>query len=541
MANRDLDFSPQVTNVVPEQPQDGLLTAGLDVLNNIGQASASAKALSAASQTSLAFRQLDQQYRTTYAGDPNSPEGAAFLANGRKEITDSLSANVPSIAMLDYQKQAVELGKASDASNTLWGTRQLVTNARADIQTSYQTNLSQASMDGRQFASSGSPASEVEGALHYAQLSQQMMTFAGPVIGNDRAALYLKNFQQDYTKTFVSSVAETNPQMAYSLLQQPGIADKFRPQDIDDMEQLIARTTKAQALIKSGQITKSDSGLMDIVNDPQSSYYEKRASIDQMDMEGSITPKAASAARRVLNSSKDLDAQTDTPKMAEVINQAYDLNSQSNMDPSSYLMGVRNLQTQVMNMQADGTLTAQDAHKLQNQVTNLTNARLASATQSAGNDFYEANQKFMVLPPENRAQATRALFYLGQGQNWTQDQYAQHAQQVIDTVNQQRRTNALNTVSGINAMSDADFIKSIPNASAQSITETAKKYGMTEQQVIQQLRQNAAGKINAQRRKTITRVAPRADEPDTTNGIRLDAPAPSGLGGDEDETPVEEQ
>lgn len=79
MANRDLDFSPQVTNVTPTNPQDSLLTAGAEVMDQIAQASAKSKALNAASQTSLAYRQLDQQYRMSSASNPNDPQALAEL------------------------------------------------------------------------------------------------------------------------------------------------------------------------------------------------------------------------------------------------------------------------------------------------------------------------------------------------------------------------------------------------------------------------------------------------------------------------------
>lgn len=534
MANRELDFSPQVTNVTATNPQDSLETVGTEVLDQLGEASAKSKALVAASQTSLAFRQLDQQYRMKSASNPNDPEAAAELQQGRSEVINQLGENVPSIAMREYQQSTIQLSKASDISNTLWSTKQMVRNASSDIQVAYKNNLQQASIDGQQFANSGAPATEIEGALHYAQLNQMMQQFAEPVIGTDRTALYLKNFQQDYTKTFVSSVAENNPQMANSLLEQDAIKQHFTPQDIDDMSQLIQRTTKQQALIKSGQVTKNDVDLTEVVNDSQATYAEKRAKIDQLDMEGSVSPKAASAARRVIKSSEDLNTQTDTPTMSGIINQAYDLNANAAVNPSDYLLGVRNIQQQVLEAQADGKLTAMDAQKVTREITNLTNAKQSSATQTAGYDFYEANQTFNQLPPEYRGQATRALFYAGAGQNWTQQQYKAHAGQVIDQINANRRQKALDTVKSLLPSNDAEFLKSVPNASQSSIAATAKKYGITEQEVIQQLRISQAAKLRAQK-NSVKGGTPRADdgEQDTSNGIRL--PAAPKLQDDEDD------
>lgn len=540
MANRDLDFSPQVTSVTAEDPQDSALTAGAEVLDQIGQVSAKAKALNAASQTSLAFRQLDQQYRMSAASNPNDPQALADLQQSRADVITAQGQNVPSIAMREYQQQTIELGKASDVSNKLWSTKQMVRNASADIQVSYKNNLQQASLDGQQFANSGSPATEIEGALHYAQLNQMMSQFATPVIGAEKTAQYLKNFQQDYTKTFVAAVAENNPQMANALLEQDAIKQHFTPQDINDMSALVQRTTKQQALIKSGQITKNDSGLNELVNDQEKSYYEKRSAIDEMDMSGAISPKAASAARRVIKSSDDLDTQTDTPTMADLINQTYDLNANAKLEPGDYLIGVQNLHQQILEKQATGDLTARDAAKLTREVNNLTGSKEGEATTSVGNNFYSANQKFNALPPEFRGDATRQLFYASQGQNMTDQQLNAHAGAIIDKINKQRVDNMKATVAKVG--DDSAFLKTLGYTDAQ-VQEAAKNKGISVQQVIQALRSKY--RTNLVRAKPVSGHQQQEDDnaetPDTSNGIRLKEPAPPSIFDDQLNDGADEQ
>lgn len=529
MANRDLDFSPQVTQVTPQQPQDSTLTAGLEVMNQIGEASAQSKALSASMQTSLAFRQLDQQYRQSAANNPNDPTALSNLQQGRQQIIQQYGENVPAIASRDYQSHAIELQKASDVSNTLWGTRQLVSNAKADLGVGYKSGLQQATLDGQKFATSDSPATEVEGALHYAQLTAIMKQGADPVIGSDKSALLLKNFQQDYTKTFVASVAEHNPVMANALLQQPAITQHFTPQDVDDMQALIERTTRAQKLIVQGQQTKSDGSLNDLVNDPNKTYYEKRAAIDEADMSGQVSPKAASAARRVIKSSEDLNTQTDTPTMAGIINQAYDLNAQAKINPSDYLIGVQNIHQQILEKQGTGDLTAQDATKLTRQVNQLMSSKEADATSQVGNSFYSANQKFNALPPEYRGDATRQLFYATQGQNMTDAQLNNQAGVIIDKINQQRVATMKATVAKVG--DDSAFLKTLGYTDA-DVAQAAKNKGISREQVIQALR----GKYKSKGARPAP-VTGRQQEDDSEGdknpspGIRLEGPPP-------DEEPV---
>ncbi len=84
-----------------------------------------------------------------------------------------------------------------------------------------------------------------------------------------------------------------------------------------------------------------------------------------------------------------------------------------------------------------------------NELKTLTSARVSSATKSVGGDMYDAVQKFDVLPPEYRGEATRKLFYATQGQMATlsPEAYQQltvtSAQKVIDDINAERRQTAV--------------------------------------------------------------------------------------------------
>ena len=155
--------------------------------------------------------------------------------------------------------------------------------------------------------------------------------------------------------------------------------------------------------------------------------------------------------------------------------------------------GVKNIHGQILQAQATGSLTAQDAMKLTKQVNELTSKKLADATNTAGMEFYDANKTFDTLPPEYRGQATRALFYAGSGQNWTPQQYKNQASQIVQQVNNQRRQLAQQTINGV-AQGDQEFLKTVPNASPESIKATAQKYGISTQEVILQLRAQTVAK-----------------------------------------------
>lgn len=531
MADRSINFDPTVTQVTPEKPDLGLLEGASAVADTIAQQSANAKALNATAQTALGFRQLDVAYRESTAGNPNDPEALATLQGQRSALVSQIAQQVPAITQRDYMAHTIQLQESSDKLNEFWGMHQQMRNAESDLSTARDTELKTAGMAGKQFAQNGDMG-DLGSVLNFESSKAAIEKFVTPIVGAPKAEAYLKDFSGDWVKSFVANVAESNPQKAALMLQQPQISEHFTAQNIGDMADVIKKTTRQQQLIQNMQTTKNDGAMADIINNQNTSYFEKRAAIDKMDAEGSVTPKSAAAARRVIKSTEDLESQTDTPKMADIINKAYDLNANASTSADDYLKGVQNLHTQILEAQAEGSLTGRDAMKVTRQINDLTGKKMADATNTAGMEFYDANQKFTELPPEYRGQATRALFYAGQGQSWTPAQYGNQATQIIQQINSGRRAQAQKTLNSIIPQQDSDFLKTVPNASPEAIKATADKYGISTQQVILQLRANAVGAARA-KQNSIKRIAPGGgeddgrDEPKSSPGPKLDTSAPS--------------
>lgn len=496
MADRNLNFDPTVTNVTPQLPNLGPENAAADLADQVATMSANSKALNATAQTALQFRQLDAQYRESTAGNPNDPQALQDLQAKRAEIVSTIGQQVPAIASRDYMSHTIELQQSSDKLNTIWGMHQQMRNAGADLQTAESTQIKMANMAGQQFGADGADMGNLNSVLNFEQAQGAIKQFVTPVIGAPKTDEYLKNFSSNWVKSFVAGVAEKSPHAAAAMLQQPNIAEHFTTQDIGDMADVIKKTERQQQLIQTMQTTKNDGSLADIINDPNTSYFDKRATIDKMDAGGEISSKAASAARRVIKSTEDADSQTDTPTMADIVNKTYDLNANASTSADDYLNGVKNIHGQILEAQAQGSLTAPDAMKVTRQVNDLTGKKLADATNTAGMEFYDANKTFDALPPEYRGQATRALFYAGTGQNWTPQQYKSQATQIAQQINDKRRQQAQETVNGI-AQGDTEFLKTVPNATPESIAATAQKYGISQHEVILQLRAQAVAKVRS--------------------------------------------
>lgn len=491
MAQRDLNFTPNVNEVVADK------TTALDLPAEVAQIgatiadqSAQSKLLAQTAQAHVAFKQLDTEFRLKYADDPTNADGLKDLAEKRASIADDLGSNIPLLYGRQWQNKTIELGTQSDVSNELWAGNQQRINTVQNVNGAIKTYLDSANKDGATFGASD--ATDLSGAMNFLTSRAQIEQFGTPTLGAPKTGELLKSYNKDYVKSFLSGVAETSPAKATELINSPEINQHFTTEEKGDMIDQIARVQRQQKLQKQLTTTMNDTGLTDVVNDENTTYYEKRANIDRLELEGNISPTAASKARRVIKSTADLNSQTDTPVMAEIINQIYDLNANSASNASDYLHGVQNVQEKILEKQANGDLTAPDAGKLNKQLVTLTNKRISDATQQVGNEFYDANQKFNVLPPEYRGEATRQLFYATDGKSYTKEQSITQAQTIIDGINQKRRAQALTTVNNA-AANDAKFLKSI-KASPADITETARKHHITEAEVMRQLRMHTANK-----------------------------------------------
>lgn len=523
---RDLNFSPTVTNVTPLEPDTGTITNTIAAIGDkLAEQSSQSKLILNSANAQVGFKQLDAKFRQDYASDPTNPQGLSDLKAARQQLVTSLGTNVPTLVMRDFTNKTIELGEQSDAANELWAGKQQARNTVSNLQTSQETYWHAASTDGRAFGASNDM--DLSTALNYVQANKTLSDGATPIIGSEKTGALLKNFNINYVKSFVAGVAEQNPQKAAALLNDDNIKQHFTAQDIGDMNDLIKRTQRQQQLNQSLQVVQGQSALPDLVNDPGTTYFEKRAAIDQLDMQGAISPKAAASARRVIKSSTDLDSQTDTPVMADIIKKVYDLNENSSLKQSEYLNGVKDLQENVMQMQDAGQLTGGDATKLNKEISTLTQKRMADATKSVGYQFGSANKQFDALPPQYRGQATRQLFYSSYGQNLSQDQLNNNASQIVDSINKQRRDDALSIIA--RTTNDDVFLQATGYTRA-DVAATAQKRGLSPEQVIQALRSKYTKK--QARPGRASRTAPE-DGPEGTpapDGIRLSEPPPNDSG-----------
>lgn len=481
MAQRDTTNFREVTQVVAKN-QNTLLSAGAEIGAEIIRQGQEAKINENMSKAQIELSALENKYQIDFENDPLG--GMDEYKQNRQAIFDNLGEQISPLYRKYWNDAARKITLQNDATQQGWALKQTRVNTVKAVNASMKNNFLQANLDGQKFGKSDE--SEINAYINFENSKSALAAFGNKNLGETTTTSMLSGYGKDYMKSFISGVAESNPKKAAELLASDQVKGMFKSDEIDTMENIVRKSQKRAEIGSLFQEMQNEDKVTDLVSDQEGDYFSKRLQIDTMEMNGQISTTTAEKARRVLTSQKNVDNVTSTPVMAEIVNQMYDLNAVADTSSGDYLNGVQNIRNRILTDQEKGKLTPQDAQKLNGQLRTLTAQRTAQATQSVAMGFYESNQKFNSLPPEYRGEATRQLFYKSQGQDFTPEQLDAEANKIVDNINKGIRQETVKRLDKINAP-DEDFLKSI-GASMDDVKETAKIYGISEQEVIQRLK-----------------------------------------------------
>lgn len=481
MASRDTTNFRTVVNQVVENPNT-LLAAGAEIGTEIIRQGQEAKINENISKAQLDLNQLQTQYQIDFESDPM--KGMEEYKQKRSEIFETYGSEISPVFRRYWNDSARKIMLTNDATQQGWALKQTRVNTVKAINESMKNNFKQANIDGQNFGNSDE--TEIGAFVNFETSKQHLAGWGNKNLGETTTSDILDGYDKDYMKSFISGVADSNPKKAAQLLESDSVKGMFTTDEIDTFENVIKKSAKRQELGSLFEQMNNEDQVTEIVNSPQGDYFSKRLEVDTLEFQGKISPSAAEKARRVLTSQKNLDSVTDSDQMAEVVQSMYDLNAIADMSNEDYLIGVQNIRNDIMDRQAKGKISPQDAQKLNGQLRTLSGQKAAQATQNVGLGFSESSKKFEQLPPQYRGKATRDLFYATQGQDLTPEQIDAKANAIVDNIKGGIRND---TVQRLNKMSspDEDFLKT-KGYTMQDVKETADKYGITEQEVLQKLK-----------------------------------------------------
>jgi len=489
MVRRDLSTTETVTNV--EAPLTGsaqlaIAEAGQAIM---GQAQ-EAKISENMSKAQLEISALDNDFRINNQADPFNKEASMSYQTNRKEITDRYGQEISPMYRMQWNNSARGITGKSDAANKVWQMKQSGVNTVSSINTSMQNSFMQANQDGQVFGSSADI--EPDSIFKYMSSMESLTSFGNKHLGEVSTSKLMATYKQDYFKSFIVGAADSNPAKAADLIATDEVKALFDSEELNEFEGLIRKNIKQQSIDTLLAVDTNESAAVALVNSKELGYFAKRLKIDTMELDGDISKAVATKSRRVLTSAKAVQELTNSEEMGSIINQMYDLNATQEMDSEGYLLGVRNIKEGILDSQAKGDLSPSDAKKLNGQLKQLTAQKTAEATQRVGINFYEAKEKFNVLPPQFRGEAIRDLFYKTEGREDVSDaEYARHSNSIIDAFQRRSRLSAQETAKKAVQRTQAanTLFLTKHKITAEQLKSTAENRGLTEQQVMRALKE----------------------------------------------------
>lgn len=484
MARRDLSI---MNEVGPEVVKDGgnFAESALQIGEKIIAASQEAKITENLSKAQLDLNTLNQKYKLDYQGDPFSKQGSTSYQQERKELFDSYGEDISPLFRNSWLESTRDMSAKDDLGNQTWAYTQARKNTESSINKSLLASYQMANQDGLRYGTG--EGGEVDVLLNYSMAESRLKKLAQTTLGSTDTEGLFRDARNSYIKSFISGVAETNPERALEMIQDEQFKETFTAEERDEFLDVTAKAITRQNTIKKINQTDNTSEVITLVNDNAKSYYEKRLAIDTLELSGGIETSTAEKARRVLRSKNELSAITSEPVMSDLITRIYDLNAMQDTNSEDYLVGIQNVKQDILDKQAEGDLSAPDAQKLNNQLKTLSSAKIADATQRVGVEFYDAKELFNTLPPEYRGAAIRDLFYQTHGQKeLSPETYNDRANTIINEINTERRNKTTKRLQLMQA-TDIEFLEG-HGITSEEVAEAARNRGVPESEIIKVLK-----------------------------------------------------
>lgn len=495
MANRNVTAFRQVTDIA--RPSGGQeLQAVANIAMSLSNAASEAKINKNLSQAQLELNAYTRQFQIDNQADPMANK--LDYDQGRQDILDKYGEEINPLHKNKWLTASRDLVARNDLSMQSWQFKQETQNAITDINDTMALNFQQSNINGQEYGKG--EITELESIINFQDGYNRLLELGAKTVGEQSAKEQLKDYDKDSIKSFLTGVSSTNPEKAKELMLDDSITEKMTSDEKLEIENIIKKDEKRHSLAISYKQDANEQQILDSLNDVGKDYYTMRLNIDRAEISGDISTRFATQARRVLNSQKEVDAVTNNDVMAEIVTQMYDLNAIKEVSNDDYLVGLQNIKTKILQKQADGKLSRHDVLKLNNQMKTLTSQKVAQATNEIAYNFGRASEIFEQLPPEMRGQATRELFYATEGQDLSSPEYVIRAASIVDNINNVRRNTTLKKVKQLlvkeelpkekeeKKMESVDELLGRFGYTNDDVKETALKYGMTEEQVIEKLR-----------------------------------------------------
>lgn len=178
------------------------------------------------SKVQLELNKLDTQYQIDNEADPT--KNLDQYREARKQIFDTYGEQISPLYSRIWQENVNKIAAQNDAQQQGWVLKQTRVNTVNSINRSMKDSLSLASMNGQNFGNSDQ--TEIGAFLDYQNSRSQLAGFGNKHLGAETTTQMLDGYEDDYMKSFLSGVSETNPVKALKLMDQDVVKNSFKDQ-----------------------------------------------------------------------------------------------------------------------------------------------------------------------------------------------------------------------------------------------------------------------------------------------------------------------
>jgi hypothetical protein len=232
MARRNIEsYRSSTQQIAPQQGIENqshtladLAAVGQEIIK-VGQ---EAKITENFSKAQLDLNRLNTQYQIDFENDPFNEEGLSVLKQNRDDVFKSYGDQISPFFKRQWDENIRGLAIKDDAEIETWAFSQTKKNTVRSINQSIKNNMSQATVDGQNFG--GSDTDEIGSMLNYAASKQNLASFGDKNLGAGTTTDLLESYDDNYLKSFIGGVSDTNPIKALRLIENPDVQKKFKDQ-----------------------------------------------------------------------------------------------------------------------------------------------------------------------------------------------------------------------------------------------------------------------------------------------------------------------
>lgn len=289
MANRDVsNYRSSIQQVAPVEgfaKEKPLLESVAEVGTSIIKQNQEARITENFSKAQLDLARLDMQYQKDYEGDPFG--GIEKLQAERKKIFDAYSKDISPFFKRDWENETFKLENKHDLTTEAWAYAQTKKNTVKSINEGIKANLGQATLDGMNYGNSDQD--ELGTVLNYAQSRQNLLGFGEKNLGAETTDELLTDYEDNYLKSFISGVSESNPLKALRIMERDDVKNGFKDgtQYAKMKEAVEARALQAQEIGAQKEVLntlKNENSVLTQSLERNMSYAELQVAFEESGM-----------------------------------------------------------------------------------------------------------------------------------------------------------------------------------------------------------------------------------------------------------------